>query len=185
MKINLLFVVLFLSTIAFSQSDDVSKTTYGVRAGLNMTDLKIQSNIFPNNNGDGTYATTTIYGSFFANFKLNNKLNLQPELGLTFSDDLIFVEVPLFLNYDFSNKFIGFIGPKYSYLTNENYNNALFSTRSSFSIDLGLRYNLTSKLFLDASYSMPLTTQKQTYFTPFNTVEYSRTEIRFGLGYRF
>lgn len=185
MKRLIYVVFLILNSIVYSQIEEVPKTTFGVRAGINMTDLKIQSNIFPNSNGDGTYATTTLFGSFFTNFKLNQKLSLQPELGLTFSDDLIFVEVPLFVNYEFSKKITSFIGPKYSYLANENYNDALFTTRSSFSVDLGLRYNITSKFFIDATYSLPLTTQKQTYFTPFNTVQYSRTELRLGVGYRF
>lgn len=186
MKKNVLFAFLFVTFLSFSQTyDDSKKTTFGFRAGLNLSDLTIQSHYSNSNNGDGTYATTTLYGSFYSNFRLNNKLSLQPELGVTYSDDLIFVEVPLFLNYDFSNKFTGFIGPKYSYLANENYNNALFTTRSSFSLDLGVRYKFTTKLFIDATFSFPLTTQKQTYFNNFNTVEYSRSELRIGVGYRF
>lgn len=185
MKKNVLFAFLFVTVLSFSQTDDSKKTTFGFRAGLNLSNLTIRSSYFPNDNGDGTYATATLYGSFYSNFRLNNKLSLQPELGVTYSDDLIFVEVPLYLNYDFSNKFTAFIGPKYSYLANENYNNSIFTTRSSFSLDLGVRYNFSSKLFIDALYSFPITTQKQTYFDNFNTLEYSRREIRIGLGYRF
>jgi opacity protein-like surface antigen len=185
MKKNIYVVFLVFSSIIYSQSEDIPKISFGVRAGINLTNLKIQSNFFPNNNGDGTYATTTLFGSFFTNFKINQKLSLQPELGLTFSDDLIFVEVPFFVNYEFSKKITGFIGPKYSYLVNGDYNDALFTTRSAFSIDLGSRYNVTSKFFIDATYSLPLTTQKQTFFTPLSTVQYSRTELRLGAGYRF
>jgi opacity protein-like surface antigen len=72
-----------------------------------------------------------------------------------------------------------------SYLTDENYYRAIFNTRSAFSFDLGFRYNLTKRLFLDATYVLPLTSQKQTNLQTFNTTEYSRQEIRIGLGYRF
>ena len=185
MKRKVLFAFLFVTFVGLSQTDhDSKKTTFGFRAGLNLSDLTILSSYY-NNEGDGTYATTTLYGIFYSNFRLNNRLSLQPELGFTYSEDLIFVEVPLFLNYDFSNKFTGFMGPKYSYLTNENYNNSLFTTRSSFSVDLGVRYKFISKFFIDATFSFPLTTQKQTYFNNFNTVRYSRNELRFGVGYRF
>lgn len=179
--------LLFLVYSTYSQTEDPRNTTFGFRLGINSSTLSIEPHMNTNNNdfGAGKYGTTTLYGSFFSNFKITPKLSLQPELGLTYSDDLFFVEVPLFLNYDFSNKFTGFIGPKYSYLTNANYNNALFSTRSSFALDLGLRYNITPKWFLDASYSLHLTSQKQTYFTPFNTIEYYRSEFRIGIGYRF
>lgn len=187
MRHTFTYFFLFLVFTSYSQTEEPKKSTFGVRAGINMSSLSINPHItFSNNNyGDGTYATSTIYGSFFSNFKLNERLSLQPEIGATYSDDLIFVEVPLFLNYDFSNKFTGFFGPKYSYLANGNYNNALFTTRSSFALDLGIRYNITKKLFIDASCSVHLTSQKQTYFEPFNTVEYYRNELRFGLGYRF
>lgn len=190
MKKNVLFAFLLLTFLGFSQTDDDSKkTTFGFRAGLNLTDLTIRSNYFPNDNGDGTYATITLYGSFYSNFRLNKRLSLQPELGVTYSDDLIFVEIPLYLNYDFSNKFTAFLGPKYSYLANENFStsssNLLFTTRSAFSLDLGVRYNFTSKLFIDTIFSVPITTQKQTNFDNFGTIDYYRTELRIGLGYRF
>lgn len=184
MKRTLLLWAVFNAIFVFGQTDHPPKKKFGFRAGVNMTDLKIYSyNYYDPANG--IYATTTAYGSFFGDFRLSDRLSLQPELGLTFSDDMTFVEVPVYLNYHFSDKLIGFFGPKMSYLTDQNYYRSIFNTRSAFSFDIGLRYNITKRFFLDATYVLPLSSQKQTHLQTFNTTEYSRQEIRFGLGYRF
>lgn len=187
MKKNFSLFIVLLSTIIQAQTKDpkTEKITFGFRAGLNLTDLKLNPNSSEFADQEGIYATTTMYGGFFTNFPLNSKISLQPELALAYSDDNFFVEIPLYFNYNFTPKIVGFAGPKISYITESNFNDAIFTTRSAFSFDLGARYWILSKLFVDGTYSLPLTTQKQTYFNPISTVEYSRTELRFGVGYQF
>lgn len=182
---NIYFILLIVTTfVGYSQEGKSSKKdSYGFRMGFNFTDLKIHSD--PISEEDGIYATGTFYAGFYGNFLLHKELSLQPELSLTFSDDIIFVEVPVYLNYNLNNKFIVFLGPKISYLADENYNKSFFATRSAFNFDLGARYWITNKLFIDGIFSLALTSQKKIYLETFETTSYSRNEKRLGLGYKF
>ena len=107
MKKTIILFGLLFSVIGYSQ-EDTSKTTFGIKAGLNFTNSYDFSKI---RGFEVISASTTAFGGFYANFPLTEKLSIQPELLLSYSEDYIFVDVPLHLNYKLGKMDLIF-GPK-------------------------------------------------------------------------
>ena len=185
MKKTIILFGLLFSVIGYSQEDN-PKTTFGFKAGVNFSNLHYDFGAAETKNQDiFVISSTNAFGGFYANFPLNEKLSIQPELLASYSEDFIFAEIPLHLNYKLGKKLDLVFGPKMSYIVDEEHGNTFFSTRSAVSFDVGLKYWLTSKLSLEAIYSLGITSQKEHSISDLQRNKYYRNEFRVSLGYRF
>lgn len=106
-------VILFLLTIPF-QAQIMTPLTYGVKFGVNYTDIKeIPQTLIAETNNDN-YSLVTDYtfgglGGFFVNYKFNNtNMALQSELGYSMEHGKV--------NYEDKNDFKYTIEFKYDYV---------------------------------------------------------------------
>lgn len=184
MKKTIILFGLLFSVIGYSQ-EDTPKTTFGIKAGLNFSNLYAYSKIGGYTVRDNIIPTTNAFGGFYANFPLTEKLSIQPELLVSYAEDFIFVEVPLHLNYKIGKKLDLVFGPKMNYLADEAIGNSIYSTRSAISFDAGLKYWLTKRVSLEALYSQGITSHKENNLLSLEKSNYYRNEYRVSLGYRF
>ena len=157
-------------------------TTFGLKGGYNKSIV----------NGYETYGTKTgyrgseVYGSFFADTELNDRLNFESELLFSWTDDYHFVEIPLHLKYKLTPKWSAFTGPKLDIIADND--NDPFEDRFKFrnfgvSGELGAQYAITRKFFIETRYSRSFISQVTDLMLDINNGK--RNTFRFGAGVKF
>ena len=177
MKKLLLSSVIFITffTAIHSQEQNQftkNQTTFGFKGGLN------QSYISANNTPG--YQGLEFYGGFFSETRLSEKWSFQNELLFSFTDDYHFIEVPLFLKYNFNEKLSLFVGPKLDFLVDEVSDGEKFDPLG-LSLEIGVQYNFAKRFFVEGRYGYSFTNQVD--FGEFYSG--ARRTLRFGVGYKF
>ena len=155
-KYVLLFSIVF-GVFHFSQA----QTEFGVKGGINISFFKVTQGNF----GTTPDTDTGFYGGFFADFKLNGDLHIQPELMYKGVGDFEFLNAPIYLKYDIYNNFHILIGPSLNYFFD------VFSNKFKVRADLSLDYDLASRLSVHTKYTLGFQ-------------EFSPNIIFIGLGYK-
>ena len=144
----LLFVS--ISTLTFSQ-----ETKYGVRGGLNISNLDFT----PDADFDNMHRNGFAFGGF-VDYGFTDAISLQVELQFSAegakADELNadYIQMPIMLRYKIGDKFTIGAGPMASLKTWKNQD--AFST-FSFSGIGGVEYMITDELFIDARFSYGIT----------------------------
>lgn len=165
--IFLLCLPLALSAQTFSE-EDKNKTTFGIKAGID------QTFVF---NADSSFDQVNYYAGFFADTRLSNKTSFQFELRYSTYRQDHFIEVPLLIKYHLSDRLRLFLGPRFDFILDDKPLAKNFTLAAEF----GLEYDITKRLFINASMSASL--ENQIVIDQFNTG--SRQNLRFGIGYKF
>lgn len=163
-KISLFFFALFFTTVLFAQ-----KTTIGLKAGLNVANLRV------NNSSWGSKAGFN--GGLLAHIHLMRSLALQPEVVYSIQGakytlpngehklSLNYINIPLQLQYMFNNGFRLQTGPQLGFLVNVkdklgNQETGYYTAQDFKTTDLswsaGLGYLTYSGLGVDARYNFGL-----------------------------
>jgi hypothetical protein len=181
MKKTLFIVALLSSFLSFSQT--IKKTTFGIKAGLNFSDV-----VGVESDGDKTgYVGTEIYGSLFVDTELNENWNLENELLFSYTDDYHFLEIPVHLKYKFLKNWNFLFGPKIDFIL-DNDNDPFESSSYRFknfgvSIEVGTQYYISKRLFAELRYSKGLTQQIDDLVFDINKGK--RNTLRIGIGIKF
>ena len=139
-----------LSTLTFSQ-----ETLFGVRAGLNISNLDFE----PDANFRNTHRNGFFFGGF-ADILISESLGTLVELQYSAegakADELNadYIQMPIMLRYTIGDSFTIGAGPMVSLKTWKNED--AFST-FTFSAIGGLEYMITDELFVDARFSYGIT----------------------------
>lgn len=148
-KLFTLLVFVSLSTLTFSQ------TSYGVRAGLNISNLDFDPDAtFQNQHRNGF-----VFGGF-VDYGFSDSMSLLVELQYSAegakADALRadYIQMPLMLRFNLGDKFTVGVGPMVSLKTWKNQD--AFST-FAFSGIGGIEYMITDELFIDARFSYGIT----------------------------
>lgn len=121
-----------------------SKVDFGLIGGVNLTFFdEIEGDFGPNAQVDVGY-----YGGFFADFKMEGGLHIQPELIYIGINDFRFLNAPIYLKYDIGNAFHILVGPSLNYFFN------FFTNKFKVRADLSLAFDLTSKLGMHLKYTL-------------------------------
>ncbi|MEZ4802710.1 MAG: porin family protein [Gelidibacter sp.] len=167
-----LLLFISLSTLTFSQ-----ETKYGVRGGLNITNLDFE----PDADFKNMHRNGFAFGGF-VDYGFSESLSLQVELQYSAegakADDLKadYIQMPIMLRYHFGDKFTIGVGPMASLKTWKNQD--AFST-FSFSGIGGVEYMITDELFVDARFSYGITNMLD---HDFDGIEAKNNNIQIGLG---
>lgn len=173
-KLLLLVLVLGYSFYGFSQ--DVK---YGVRAGLNISNLDFDGTSFP----DNAHRNGFMFG-FFAEYSFSNKVSVLPELQFSGEGakeeplNLDYIQAPVLFNFKLGPKMYFQIGPQVGLKINkvdDGIRNFAYSGVG------GLSYNLTPMIFVDARYTYGISN----IFDEALGVKAKNTNIQFGVGYKF
>ncbi len=180
-KIILTAVAVF--AFSFANAQDAK---YGVKGGLNMA----------SNSEDGASSLVAIHLGGFAEFKINDKFAVQPELiysaqGAKFSDagvsttfNLNYINIPVMAKYYVADAFSLEAGPQIGFLMSAK-NGSLdykeFCNSTDFGINLGAGYDLNEKMTLGFRYNMGMSDvlKDQQTGTSQNSV------IQLSFGYKF
>lgn len=136
---------LFLFTISFFCFQSIkAQTEFGIKGGVNITFFNVTEGGF----GTKAETDTGFYGGFFADFKIDNKLHIQPELLYKGVGDFEFLNAPIYLKYDIYNNFHVLLGPSLNYFFD------FFSNKFKVRADLSLDYDLSHKLSVHTKYTL-------------------------------
>ncbi len=180
---KILFTLL-VTTISFNADSQTDKPTYfGAKLGYNNSNISGKDS-----NGDAAgYLGNEFYVGFFIESQLKKKISLQTELIYSFTEDYNFLEVPLNIRYTIYETFWIFAGPKFDFLldNDEDIDEANYEFRNfGVSLDLGVQYHLSAKLFVEVRYSVGLVEQlKRDIQLDINNA--TRNTFRIGIGYKF
>lgn len=176
MKKILLMAALVMFTIyGFSQN-----TSYGVRTGLNNSNLDFEPDTgsFDNAHRNGF----TI--GFFAEYKVTENLSFAPEIQYSAEgakEEVIrieYIQMPLFLKYKLAERLSLGLGPQIS-LKGHDYEDGFKNL--AFSGLAGLEYRITEEFFVDFRYSYGLTN----VFDDETNLEAKNTNMQIGFGIKF
>jgi len=185
MKKNLLLstiIILGLSSFMSAQNVD-----FGLKTGLNISNFT-----------GGDVSKNSLFGFHvggFAEFKLNEKFSLQPELLYSTQgsevENLVkikvdYLAIPLMVKYYLSEKFSIEAGPQAAFLVNDK---AEFDDSSipdadldassfDFGLNVGVGYNFTSHLFAQVRYNYGITTVGE-------NPDVKNSVFQMSLGYKF
>lgn len=173
MKITIITFILFLT---FAYSD--AQTSYGVRLGLNFSDVQVKLKDSWYQFPDNEEALLGINAGFYASFDIFERLAFRPEIQFVQKGhrlkpfaptdqpgskiNLSYVQVPLILSVKIMEKLYTDIGPSFGYkvlmrsesdhFLIENYMNQ-FSEDFEISVLGGLRYSISEKFDISLQYN--------------------------------
>ena len=154
------------------------KTSFGLKGGLDHGYIIAENKDY--------YSGFELYGGFFTDTKLTDKLNLQNELLFSHGFDYYFIELPILLKYNIAEKWGVFMGPKPNYMFTDfpSVENSGFKNKKfGVSATVGVQYAIFKRLFGELRYAHGLTKQIDDPFLPLPNAK--RHTLRIGIGYRF
>ena len=139
-----LLVLLFIgsSTLALQAQD--SKTSFGVKGGLNITFFNVdQQNL-------GTYPTseTGFYAGVFVESPIDGFLAIQLDALYISVGDFNFLNVPLYAKYEVAHNLHLMAGPSFNYFFD------FFTNKVKIGVDLSSSYAITPSLDLHVKYAL-------------------------------
>jgi len=170
----LLFALFCISYQGFSQD-----TKYGVRTGLNISNLDFKNTPFNEN----THRNGFMIG-FFGEFGLSKTVSVMPELQFSAEGSkleslkLDYLQVPVLFKFKLSEKFAIGAGPQAGvkiHKTTDGIKNFAYSGVA------GVEFNISHQLFVDARYTYGFSN----IFEDYINAEAKNTNIQFGFGFKF
>ncbi|WP_299781696.1 porin family protein [uncultured Formosa sp.] len=159
-----------------------AQTEFGVKSGyfksLRETNTTFEGDGLKNNknNNDGFY----IGG--FVEFPISERFNIQPEVTyVNIKNDFDQLQIPVLAKYEVGKKFNVLAGPNFGFLldTNENFNSFYFG------LSLGVSYDITDRLSVDARYNFALSNSLKDNFNSSSDLYAEFNGFQLGLAYRF
>lgn len=158
--------------------DDGADFRIGIKGGINRSVVNAIDN-FGEKSG---YIGTELYGGIVFQRKIANQSFMQVSALVSYTDDVTFIELPIYYRYNIYNKISVFAGPKLNYIPDVQYNNFnYFRKRLGVNIDIGTDYQIIKNLYFEASFSKAFT--KQYDNTALDFYYSKRNVYRIGLTY--
>jgi opacity protein-like surface antigen len=170
-KTIFLLAFITLSTYSFAQN-----AMYGVRAGLNISNLDFE----PNPEFGNTHRNGFAIG-FFGEYDLSKTIGIAPEIQFSAEGGkeknlrIDYIQVPVLFKYRFGDRFSAGAGPMAGVKVWEHedgYKNFAFSVLG------GLEFFITNDIFIDARYSYGLTN----IVDDESSYEANNSNFQFGIG---
>lgn len=173
---KILLLVLVLSASYYGYSQDAK---YGVRAGINVSNLDFDGTALANNDHRNGFVI-----GFFAELSFSNAVSISPELQFSAEGakpeplQLDYIQMPILFNFKLSPKMFFNIGPQVGLKINkvdDGIRNFAYSGVG------GLSYNVTPMIFIDARYIYGISN----IFDDNLGVKAKNSTMQFGVGYKF
>lgn len=187
MKKLLLIAVMALGFVFSAAAQDV---TFGVKAGLNFSNIKTNIDNWGSSSPDGR---TGFYIGGLVDFGISEQFHIQPEALFSsegFKDgDLSYINIPVLAKFYVVEGFNIQAGPQLGILVDADGGTEGFNT-TNFSLSFGAGYELPGGFFFDARYSLGLTdiTEIDDIYlgdVVFSGIDIKTRNFQVGFGYRF
>ncbi|HIC32806.1 porin family protein [Mesoflavibacter sp. CH_XMU1404-2] len=176
MKKTILFLTLILASFyGFSQN-----SVYGVRAGVNISDLDFEDQF---DDTPHTHRNGFMIG-FFGEYKLSNLIDIAPEIQFSAEGSkeeelrINYIQLPVLFKFNLSNDFALAVGPQASLKAHE-YDDGV--KNFTFSGVAGIDYMITDEFFLDFRYKYGL----QNLIDDEQGIEIKGNTMQIGFGVKF
>lgn len=177
-------IVFCLLLGAFQVQAQDRSVTYGVKAGANFSNLKIDfdgAGISP----DGA---TNIFVGGYVDVGVAEKLNFQPELQYSIEGakdaSVSFINLPLMLKYYLVEGFNLQAGPQIGFVVDAEGGDTDGLKSTNFVLNIGAAYELPAGFFADARYNFGLSNIAEEE-PGFEDVGLKTKGFQLGVGYRF
>ena len=178
---KVLLTALAVFAFSFANAQDPK---YGVKGGLNMS----------SNSGDGLKSITSFHLGGFAQFKMNDKFAIQPELLYSAqgakSDfgtlNLNYINIPVMAKYNVADAFSIEAGPQIGFLMSATFASVDYKDQcnsTDFGFNLGAGYDLNETMSLGLRYTMGLTNVEKDVAGQASNSKNSNIQLSFG--YKF
>ena len=190
MKKSILLFVTFLFLILNIQaqenteedSGNKSQARFGLKAGFSSLSARVSSG-----GNSASSSTSGFYIGAFAEFYLSEQLDLQPELTYAnYSENgesIDFLLVPILLKYDANEELSILAGPQIDYLLDSQA--AEGTTRVGIDLGLGISYNISENVMIDARYTFGLSNRIDDPEFENTDIKGSFNFLQIGLAYKF
>lgn len=159
------------------RDEHIGNSRFGFKAGVNFSDIIGIDEITGEDTG---YLGTEIYGGLFIDTKISEHWNLQNEAIFSFTDEFLFLEIPVLFKRKVAKNFWAFGGPKAQIITNES---SAVIRNVGLGADFGIQYDLPKDFFIEARYGFGLSEQIGGDFL--GITQGKRNVFRIGVGIRF
>ncbi|MGS2740553.1 porin family protein [Sinomicrobium sp. M5D2P17] len=182
MKKLLLIAVMAFGFVFSAAAQDV---TFGVKAGLNFSSLKADTD-FGSGTSDGR---TGFYIGGLADFGISEQFHIQPEAIFSFEGaddyDMTYLNIPVLAKYYVVEGFNIQAGPQFGFLLDSEEDSDYLKT-FNFALSFGAGYELPSGLFFDARYNLGLSDiSDSAEAADVLGLKMKTRNFQVGLGYRF
>ncbi|MEQ3657080.1 MAG: outer membrane beta-barrel protein [Dokdonia sp.] len=179
-----LLLLLFLCFTSVLQAQEHnSKFTFGIKAGFNRS-------ITTGKELDGErtgYIGTEVYGSVFGQYAISNSISGQIEALFSWTDNVNYIEIPVYLMVDIYKRWSVKSGAKFDYIPDSELSlttgGVAIVSRTGFSIPMGVEFSISKKWLAEVVYNIGLTQQANDLVL--EIFKATRNTLRVGLGYRF
>ncbi|PQJ31700.1 hypothetical protein BST92_07075 [Nonlabens arenilitoris] len=159
------------------RNENIGSSRFGYKMGVNFSNV---TGIDELSGADSGYAGTELYGGLFIDTRISENWNLQNEATFSFTDEFLFLEIPVLFKRKVGNNFWAFGGPKAQLVTNET---TSVTRNVGLGVDFGLQYDLPKDFFIEARYGIGLSEQIGSDFLGFTNGK--RNVLRIGVGIKF
>ena len=137
--------IFFLFIFIISNLDSaIAQTEFGIRVGANFTFYNENQGQF----GENPEIETGYFGGFFVNVKMNDYLNIQPELLYKGVGDFHFINAPIYAEYYVAKDFSLLMGPSINYFFD------LFVNRFKIRADVSAAYHISENVDINLKYTL-------------------------------
>lgn len=181
---TLLLCLFFLMVTSIGQAqEDRLKMIFGFKAGFNKSTTTGEEL-------DGTftgYIGTEAYGAIFARYAISNKVSGQMEALFSWTDSVNYIEIPLYLMVDITQKWTVKSGVNFDYIPDSQESLDLVGvevvSRTGFSLPMGVEFSISKRWLAELVYNIGFTEQANDLFL--EIYKATRNTLRLGVGYRF
>jgi hypothetical protein len=187
--------VILFSVFLFTSVLSEGQVHFGLKGGLNISDIVINNVIDPDAESDFNFKAG-IHSGFFAIADVGTRTGLAAELLYSVKGvraitniNLHYITLPVLLRYTLGKKFIAEGGPEIGYLVaaRSRYGNIsnIYDNNIDLGLDLGLQYYITSDLFLVLRFNAGISSVIRNPTEAFQgeKIRYQNRVLQLSLGY--
>ncbi len=176
-------LILLAAIIAYGTNLSAQNVTFGVKAGANFSNLKIEFD----GSGASPDGATSLYVGGLVDVGISDKVHFQPELLYSIEGaedaEVSFINVPLMLKYYLVEGFNIQAGPQIGILADaEGGTDGLKGT--NFGLNFGAAFELVGGFFADARYNLGVSNIAEEE-PGFEDIKLRTKGFQLGVGYRF
>lgn len=174
-RIILFTVIAFISVLNMqSQNFFIQKSAFGVEGGYVMGEFTAETS-----EDDKVRSPNGIYGGLNSQFYIKDNIFIRPSVIFSYTQETIWLHIPVFLKYYISDHVSLLAGPQASVIVGMK---TPYNT-SGLDFSAGAAYDITDNFYVEARYNFELTSTRLNDTEPERSSRYN--SIFAGIGYKF